>query len=110
MLYLIGYRCNVNTLITTLVFREWLHRLKDQRGRMAILRRISRAEQGNFGDHKSVGGGVHELRIPVGPGYRVYYVQTHDAIYVLLVGGDKGSQKRDIATAKQLAATIRRAP
>jgi putative addiction module killer protein len=75
---------------------------------MAILRRISRVEQGNFGDHKPVGEGVQELRIPVGPGYRVYYVQTGYAIYVLLVGGDKGSQKRDIATAKQMAEAIRR--
>jgi putative addiction module killer protein len=90
----------MNAVITTQVFREWLHRLKDERGRMAILRRISRVEQGNFGDHKPVGEGVQELRIPVGPGYRVYYV--------LLVGGDKGSQKRDIATAKQMAEAIRR--
>ena len=98
----------MNAVMTTQVFREWLHRLKDERGRMAILRRISRVEQGNFGDHKPVGEGVQELRIPMGPGYRVYYVQTGYAIYVLLVGGDKGSQKRDIATAKQMAAAIRR--
>ena len=77
----------MNAVITTQVFREWLHRLKD---------------------HKPVGEGVQELRVPVGPGYRVYYVQTGYAIYVLLVGGDKGSQKRDIATAKQMAAAIRR--
>ncbi len=100
----------MNAVITTPVFREWLHRLKDERGRMAILRRISRAEQGNFGDHKPVGEGVHELRVPVGPGYRVYYLQRGEAIYVLLVGGDKSSQRRDIATAKQMAAAIRREP
>ena len=100
----------MNAVITTQVFREWLHRLKDERGRMAILRRISRVEQGNFGDHKPVGEGVHELRVPVGPGYRVYYLQTGEAIYVLLVGGDKSSQRRDIATAKQMAAVIRREP
>ena len=55
-----------------------------------------------------VGEGVHELRVPVGPGYRVYYLQTGEAIYVLLVGGDKSSQRRDIATAKQMAEAIRR--
>ena len=56
------------------------------------------------------GEGGHELRVPVGPGYRVYYLQTGEAIYVLLVGGDKSSQRRDIATAKQMAAVIRREP
>lgn len=89
------------------VFRSWLRKLKDPVGKAAVLRRIGRAERGNFGDHKPVGESVFEMRIQAGPGYRVYYMQTADVVYLLLVGGDKSSQKSDIEKAQVMAAQIR---
>lgn len=94
------------TVNTTKAFRKWLHKLKDPKGRVAVLRRIRRMEQGNFGDHKSVGSGVFEMRIKTGPGYRIYYSHRSDEIVLLLLGGDKASQKRDIETAKRMQATL----
>ena len=91
----------------TNVFRTWLRKLKDPAGKVAVLRRIGRAQKGNFGDHKHVGEGVFEMRIPSGPGYRVYYMQTGDVVYLLLVGGDKSSQQKDIEKAQEMAAQIR---
>ena len=84
-------------------FRSWMSTLRDVRGRAVIGRRIERMASGNFGDHKSVGGGVSELRVPFGPGYRVYYTVRGKELVVLLCGGDKGSQRRDIARAQELA-------
>ena len=81
--------------------REWLKRLKDLSARVKIFSRIDRAEEGNFGDHKSVGEGVHELRIAVGPGYRVYYALEGEEIILLLLGGDKSTQDKDIRQAKE---------
>ena len=83
-------------------FSKWLKKLKDIKGKVSILRRIDRIKDGNFGDHKSVGDGVSELRIPTGPGYRVYYTQKGDEIVILLIGGDKSSQSEDITKAKQI--------
>ena len=80
-------------------FREWLHALRDARARAKVRVRLNRVRLGNFGDAKPVGGGVYELRIPYGPGYRVYYARTGKRIILLLCGGDKSSQKRDIAKA-----------
>ena len=82
------------------VFSKWLHKLKDTRGKVSIIRRVDRIKSGNFGDYKSVGDEVFELRITVGPGYRVYYTQQDDEIIILLVGGDKATQTRDIDKAK----------
>jgi putative addiction module killer protein len=82
-------------------FREWLHSLKDVRGRAMVRVRLNRLRLGNFGDCKSVGDGVYELRIAHGPGYRVYIGREGNAVVVLLSGGDKGSQTRDIAQAKE---------
>ena len=79
--------------------QDWLDDLRDLRARIAILRRIDRVELGNFGDHKSVGGGVSELRVDVGPGYRVYYAQAGNTLVLLLLGGDKRSQQSDIERA-----------
>ena len=84
-------------------FAEWMLKLRDAQGRAVIARRIERMAAGNFGDHKPVGGGVSELRIVLGPGYRVYYTQQGRQIVILLCGGDKSSQRRDIAKAKVLA-------
>ena len=67
-----------------------------------VLKRITRMELGNFGDHKSVGGNVSEVRIDYGPGYRIYYTNIKGTIILLLIGGDKSSQKKDIEKAKGL--------
>jgi len=85
------------------LFSKWLLKLKDIQGKVAIIRRVKRVQAGNFGDHKSVGDKVNELRITTGPGYRVYYTQQGDKIIVLLVGGDKSSQSKDIEKAKEMA-------
>ena len=83
-------------------FAKWLRKLPDRMAKARILVRIARVEQGNLGDHKSVGGGVSELRIPYGPGYRIYYGMRGNTMIVLLCGGDKGSQESDIAKAREL--------
>ncbi|QEH80847.1 type II toxin-antitoxin system RelE/ParE family toxin [Sphingomonas sp. C8-2] len=87
-------------------FAKWIDGLKDRKAQTVIRVRIARVEGGLFGDVKSVGGGVSELRIAYGPGYRVYFTRRGDELVILLVGGDKGSQSRDIETAKKLAAQI----
>jgi putative addiction module killer protein len=90
----------------TSVFVGWFSRLRDQQAAARINIRIRRLSLGNAGDVKPVGGGVSELRIDYGPGYRVYYAQQGEALVVLLCGGDKRSQSRDIAIAKSLAADL----
>ncbi len=87
-------------------FATWLRDLADRQARARILVRVQRIEDGNFGDVKSVGGVVSELRIPYGPGYRVYYTQRGQTVIILLCGGDKGSQDRDIARAWNIARTV----
>jgi putative addiction module killer protein len=87
-------------------FTRWLMDLKDRQGRARILTRIDRLEEGNPGNWRSVGGGVIELKIDFGPGYRVYYVQHGTRLIVLLCGGDKSTQARDIEVAKSLAAQL----
>jgi putative addiction module killer protein len=84
-------------------FDDWLNSLRDVRARSGISRRLKRLAQGNPGTFRSVGEGVLELKIDYGPGYRVYYVQRGNVYLVLLCGGDKGTQSRDIARAKDLA-------
>ena len=79
---------------------EWLKSLRDQRTRKRIQNRIARIESGNLGDYKSVGDGVFELRLQFGPGYRVYFGEVDNTIILLLCGGDKSSQDRDIERAK----------
>jgi len=81
------------------VFADWLRKLRDTKAKAAVIRRINRVEHGNFGDHKSCREGVWELRIDMGPGYRVYYAQSAKTIILLLCGGDKGTQDSDIAKA-----------
>ena len=82
-------------------FSEWLTRLKDRKGRAVILRRISQAEEGNFGAYRDLHRGIFELKIPYGPGYRIYFGIDGDELIVLLCGGDKGSQDRDILVARR---------
>lgn len=94
------------TIKQTNIFSKWLSKLKDTQGKVAILRRVDRMKTGNFGDHKSVGNGINELRIVVGPGYRVYYTVKNDEIVILLIGGDKSSQSEDIERAKEILKEI----
>jgi putative addiction module killer protein len=87
-------------------FKAWLNALKDVNGRARILARIRRLGEGNPGDHRNLTDGISELRIDVGPGYRVYYTQRGNELVILLVGGDKDSQQRDIEKAKKLARSL----
>ena len=82
-------------------FEEWLEGLKDKVGRSLIRKRLNRIRLGNIGNVRGVGEGVQELRLNYGPGYRVYFAEDGPHIVVLLAGGDKGSQNRDIAKAKE---------
>jgi len=84
------------------LYQEWMDGLRDARARVAVLRRVDRVAQGNFGDHKYCSDGVWELRIDVGIGYRVYYGLREATVVILLAGGDKRSQSRDIANAVDL--------
>lgn len=79
---------------------DWIRHLRDQKARSIIRTRLDRLETGNPGDHKAVGKGVFELRIHFGPGYRLYYGEDGDRIIVLLMGGDKSTQERDIECSK----------
>ncbi len=90
----------------TATFTRWIERLRDLRARARILARIDRLAFGHLGDVKSVGGGVSELRIDHGPGYRVYFTWRGRALVLLLCGGDKSSQARDIELARDLAKEI----
>ncbi|MCU0924313.1 MAG: type II toxin-antitoxin system RelE/ParE family toxin [Burkholderiaceae bacterium] len=85
------------------VYRDWIDSLKDQAGRARILMRVDRLIHGNPGSHRNLARGVSELKIDVGPGYRVYYTQRGDVVLILLAGGDKSSQSKDIARAIRLA-------
>ncbi|MCP4780085.1 MAG: type II toxin-antitoxin system RelE/ParE family toxin [Hyphomicrobium sp.] len=88
-------------------FSGWLHALRDSRGRAKILVKIDRLAAGNPGDAQSVGDKVSELRINYGPGYRIYFTQRGAELILLLWGGDKSTQAKDIAKAKRLAAEYR---
>ena len=90
----------------TEVYARWIDRLRDIRARARILARVERLATGNPGDVKPVGEGVSELRIDYGPGYRVYYKKQGRKLIILLVGGDKSSQTRDIKTALRLARNL----
>lgn len=84
-------------------YREWIDALKDRAGRARILVRVERLIQGNPGQYRDLSDGVSELKIDVGPGYRVYYSQRGSRLLLLLAGGDKSTQQKDIARAINLA-------
>jgi putative addiction module killer protein len=90
----------------TALFREWLDGLADQRAAARIAQRIVRLQAGLLGDAKPVGDGISELRVDYGPVYRVYFVRRGQVLIILLCGGDKRSQRRDIVRAKALAAEL----
>lgn len=96
----------MNTFLTTAEFDTWLAALRDPVAKARIALRIRSAGQGNFGDCEPVGDGISEMRIHVGAGYRVYYTWRGEVLYLLLCGGDKSSQKRDIKRAKALLKTL----
>ena len=90
----------------TETFAHWLARLRDRRARARIQVRIDRLQLGNPGDVKALGGGISEMRIDRGPGYRIYFVQRGADLVILLAGGDKHTQERDIAAARELARNL----
>lgn len=90
-------------IIESSVFKTWLGNLRDRRARVRIIQRIDRLKAGNAGDTKPIGEGLSELRIDYGPGYRVYYMQQGSIVVILLCGGTKRDQAKDITTAKALA-------
>jgi putative addiction module killer protein len=87
-------------------FSDWMARLRDHRARAKIAARIDRLALGNAGDVRPVGEGICELRMHNGPGYRVYFTKRGEALIVLLCGGDKSAQAKDIKAARALAATL----
>ena len=105
-MYSIGYNINMITVRETENFKKWMRTLKDRIAQSVISARIRRISGGNFGDSRSVGDGVSELRIDYGSGFRVYFTRRGQEIVILLCGGDKSTQNRDIETAKRIAQNI----
>ena len=101
-----GYGCLMRVEKTD-EYRDWIDALKDRAGRARILVRVERLIHGNPGSHRDLTDGVSELKIDVGPGYRVYYSQRGARLLLLLAGGDKATQPRDIATAIRLAKSFK---
>ncbi len=95
------------TLVQSEEFATWLAAFRDNAGKAHILDRLNRETFGNFGDCDAVGEGVSEMRIHHGPGYRVYFMRQGPVVYLLLCGGDKKSQRRDIAKAKRMAKELK---
>ncbi|MBT4519416.1 MAG: type II toxin-antitoxin system RelE/ParE family toxin [Halieaceae bacterium] len=89
------------------IFAKWLSKLKDHRAIAKILVRIESLRQGNTGDSKSLGSSLHELRVHFGPGYRIYYTRKSGLVILLLCGGDKSSQSKDIAHARKIMTELR---
>jgi putative addiction module killer protein len=97
----------MKTIYTTETFDAWFESLRDRQAARRIQARIDRAEDGNFGDHKSVGEGVSEMRIHHGPGFRVYFTLRRLEVVILLAGGDKSRQTQDIQIAQALARQLK---
>lgn len=99
----------LNAFERTAEFDQWLGVLRDRKAQARIIARIISAQHGNFGDCKALGEGMSEMRIDVGPGYRVYFIRRGEAVYLLLAGGDKSTQARDVRRAKGMARDLREA-
>ncbi|WP_183438074.1 type II toxin-antitoxin system RelE/ParE family toxin [Methylobacterium sp. R2-1] len=97
-------------IVRTRFFADWLRGLRDDRAKARIALRLDRLALGHEGDSKPVGGGASELRIDYGPGYRIYFTYRERTLVILLCGGDKATQKRDIARAQSLAAALKEKP
>ncbi|MBN3723351.1 type II toxin-antitoxin system RelE/ParE family toxin [Burkholderia sp. Ac-20379] len=95
------------TLLRSNEFADWLSGLRDQRGKARIAARLISAQLGNFGEYRVLAEGVCEMKIDFGPGYRVYYVRRGNVVYVLLCGGDKSTQDKDIKRAIRLARELK---
>lgn len=100
-----GYNRAMRVRLTE-VYLDWINDLRDRGGRARIQVRVDRLVHGNPGDHRNLAGGISELRIDIGPGYRVYYTQRGNELIVLLAGGDKSSQQQDIRRAIELAESL----
>ena len=98
------------TVQQTEEFQRWLDALADMRAQVRIVARIRLAEAGNLGDWAPVGGGVSEMRVHFGPGYRLYFTWRGGVLIVMLAGGDKGSQARDIKRAQRIATELGEGP
>ena len=90
-------------VVETDEFQQWIRNLRNRQARDRINTRLSRVRQGNFGDTDSLGGGLYEMRIHYGPGYRIYFIREGMTVVVLLCGGDKDTQPNDISRARRLA-------
>jgi len=102
IVYSVAYNIGMFTVDRTSIFDKWLKKLRDRQARLIITTHIDRMTRGNLGNFKPVGEGVVEKKINYGAGYRLYYFQKGKSWIILLCGGDKGTQKADIAQAKQL--------
>jgi putative addiction module killer protein len=96
----------VFVLRQTQVFQDWLDGVSDRRAQIRIVARLRSVEAGNLGDWRAVGKGVSEMRVDVGPGYRLYFTRRGRMLVVMLAGGDKSSQRRDILRAQRMAAEL----
>jgi putative addiction module killer protein len=99
------YNARMRVRITE-VYREWINSLKDHVGRAHIQMRVDRLAHGNPGQHRNLSAGVSELKVDIGPGYRVYYTERGGEVIILLAGGDKSTQQKDIEIAFALARNL----
>ncbi len=106
--YPTGYKDRMPTILLSDRFKVWLKGLRDERAKARITARLRAASLGSFGDTKPVGSGISEMRIHYGPGYRLYYARRGETIYLLLKGGDKASQARDIQDAIAMLSSLDR--
>jgi len=96
----------VTEVLQTARFRRWLERLRDRRARARIAARIVAVQEGHLGDWKAIDRTISELRVSIGPGYRIYFTRRGKTLIILLAGGDKQSQQRDIEAARRLAEAL----
>jgi putative addiction module killer protein len=106
MVYTVVYSASMFTVVQSKTFRDWFTGLRDENAKTRIVTRLDRVGLGNLGDWRSLGGGVSELRIPYGPGYRLYFTRRGEIVILLLCGGDKRTQAADIRRAVQMVKAL----